>query len=84
MDNEEYFNEKLNLDDLYKQQKITEDHKIKIYQKILARIHNKMKYTSRMRNNNKFCVLRKNKNSFGRKQSCYIKSGLCIPKSLGK
>ena len=35
-------------------------------------------------NNNNFCVLRKNKNSFGRKQSCYIKSGLCIPKSLGK
>ena len=56
MDNEEHFNEKLNLDDLYKQQKITEDHKIKIYQKILARIHNKIKHTSRMRNNNKFCV----------------------------
>ena len=35
-------------------------------------------------NNNKFCKLRKNKNSFGRKQSCYIKSGLCIPKSSGK
>ena len=56
MDNEEYFNEKLNLDDLYKQQKITEDHKVKIYQKILTRIHNKIKYTSRIRNNNKFCV----------------------------
>tara|TARA_Y100000591_G_scaffold318613_1_gene329739 strand:- start:743 stop:1321 length:579 start_codon:yes stop_codon:yes gene_type:complete len=56
MNNEEYFNEKLNLDDLYKQQKITEDHKLKIYQKILTRIHNKIKYTSRMRNNSKFCV----------------------------
>lgn len=56
MDNEENFNEKLNLDDLYKQQKISEDHKLKIYQKILTRIHNKIKHTSRMRNNNKFCI----------------------------
>ena len=53
---DEHFSEKLNLDDLYKQQKITEDHKLKIYQKILTRIHNKIKYTSRIRNNNKFCV----------------------------
>ena len=30
MNSEEHFNEKLNLDDLYKQQKITEDHKLKI------------------------------------------------------
>jgi len=56
MDNEENFNEKLNLDELYKQQKISEDHKLKIYQKILNRIHNKIKHTSRMRNNSKFCV----------------------------
>lgn len=56
MDNEENFNEKLNLDDLYKQQKISQDHKLKIYQKILNRIHNKIKHTSRMRNNNKFCI----------------------------
>ncbi len=56
MNSEEHFNEKLNLDDLYKQQKVTEDHKLKIYQKILGRIHNKIKYTSRLRNNCKFCV----------------------------
>ena len=56
MNSEEHFNEKLNLDDLYKQQKVTEDHKLKIYQKILGRIHNKIKYTSRLRNNGKFCV----------------------------
>lgn len=56
MNSEEHFNEKLNLDDLYKQQKVTEDHKLKIYQKILGRIHNKIKYTSRLRNNSKFCV----------------------------
>ena len=31
---DEIFSEKLNLDELYKQQKITNDHKIKIYQNI--------------------------------------------------
>ena len=56
MNSEENFNEKLNLDELYKQDKITEDHKIKVYQKILARIHNKIKSTSRVRGNNKFCM----------------------------
>tara|TARA_B100001093_G_C26856893_1_gene1027889 strand:+ start:5381 stop:5965 length:585 start_codon:yes stop_codon:yes gene_type:complete len=48
------FNEKLNLDDLYKQKKITEEHKIKIYQRVLARVHAKIKTTSRMRNSDKF------------------------------
>jgi len=52
MDNN--FNEKLNLDDLYKQKKITQEHKIKIYQKVLARVHSKIKATSRMRNSEKF------------------------------
>jgi len=56
MNNEENFNEKLNLDELYKQDKISEDHRIKVYQKILARIHNKIKSTSRVRGNNKFCM----------------------------
>ena len=55
MDNDEFFNEKLNMDDLYKQKKISEEHKIKIYQKVLARAHKKIKTTSRMRNNDKFC-----------------------------
>ena len=50
-----FFNEKLNMDDLYKQKKISEEHKIKIYQKVLARVHKKIKSTSRMRNNDKFC-----------------------------
>ena len=52
MDNN--FNEKLNLDDLYKQKKITQDHKIKIYERVLARVHSKIKATSRMRNSDKF------------------------------
>tara|TARA_B100001758_G_C18178422_1_gene488144 strand:- start:33 stop:620 length:588 start_codon:yes stop_codon:yes gene_type:complete len=48
------FNEKLNLDDLYTQKKITHEHKIKIYQRVLARVHKKIKATSRMRNSDKF------------------------------
>ena len=49
-------NEKLNLDDLYKTKKLTFDHKIKIYDKILNRIHKKIKTTARNRNNNCFCM----------------------------
>lgn len=51
---EDNFNEKLNLDDLYKQKKLTEEHKIKIYQRVLARVHSKIKTTSRMRGSDKF------------------------------
>ena len=53
---DEQFNEKLNLDDLCKKQKITYEHKIKIYQRILARVHKKIKAVSRQRHNNKFCI----------------------------
>lgn len=52
MDNN--FNEKLDLDELFKEKKQTYEHKIKIYQKILARVHKKIKTTSRMRNSDKF------------------------------
>lgn len=52
MDNN--FNEKLDLDELFKEKKQTYEHKIKIYQKILARVHKKIKTTSRMRNSEKF------------------------------
>ena len=51
----EDFTEKLNLDDLYTTQKNIENNKIKIYQKILARAHKKIKTTSRNRNCDKFC-----------------------------
>ena len=54
--NENNFTEKLNLDDLCKQQKLSHDHKIKIYQRILGRVHKKIKTVSRQRNNNKFCI----------------------------
>lgn len=48
------FNEKLDLDELFKEKKQTYEHKIKIYQKILSRVHKKIKTTSRMRNSEKF------------------------------
>ena len=50
----DFFKEKINLDDLYKQKKTTEEHKIKIYQRVLARVHVKIKTTSRMRNSDRF------------------------------
>ena len=53
--NDEDFKEKMDMDDLYKQKKLSEEHKIKIYQRILARVHKKIKTTSRMRNSAKFC-----------------------------
>jgi hypothetical protein len=51
---DEDFNEKLNMDELYKQKQQTEEHKIKVYQRVLARVHKKIKSTSRMRNSDKF------------------------------
>ena len=56
MNNNDHFTEKLNLDELYVRDKISNENKTKIYQKILNRIHNRIKHTSRQRNNNKFCV----------------------------
>ena len=53
---DEPFNEKLNLDDLYERTRETSQTKIKTYQKILARIHTRIKAISRQRNNNKFCM----------------------------
>ena len=53
---DEPFNEKLNLDELYERTRETSQTKIKTYQKILARIHSRIKAISRQRNNNKFCM----------------------------
>ena len=49
------FREKLDLDQLYASKKKTHDHKIKIYNKILARVHKKITTTSRLRNSDHFC-----------------------------
>lgn len=53
MDNR--FREKLNLDELFTQDKTNNNNKTKLYQKILQRVHNKIKITSRQRNNMKCC-----------------------------
>ena len=53
---DEPFNEKLKLDELYERTRETSQTKIKTYQKILARIHTRIKAISRQRNNNKFCM----------------------------
>jgi len=49
------FREKLNLDDLFTQDKTETNNKTKVYQKILQRVHKKIKLTSRQRNNMKCC-----------------------------
>ena len=47
--------DKINLDELYKQKKITSDLKIQNYNKILNRVHKKIKSVARLRNNDEFC-----------------------------
>ena len=49
------FTEKINLDDLYSTQKSIDDNKIQIYNKILLRVHKKIKITAKNRNCDKFC-----------------------------
>ena len=41
----------------YLNKKITEEHKIKMYNKILNRIHKKIKYASRQRETDNFVVV---------------------------
>jgi len=53
MDNK--FRERINLDELFTQDKTETNNKTKTYQKILQRVHNKIKLTSRQRNNMKCC-----------------------------
>ena len=53
---DEPINEKLNLDELYERSRETSQTKVNTYQKILARIHSRIKAISRQRNNNKFCM----------------------------
>ena len=53
MNNE--FSDKINMDELYDQKKKTEEVKIQVYNRILNRVHKKIKTTSRSRNSEKFC-----------------------------
>ena len=52
---DDIFREKLNLDELFTQDKTNNNNKTKVYQKILQRVHNKIRLTSRQRNNMKCC-----------------------------
>ena len=49
------FNEKINLDELYKKRKYTNEKKIETYKKILNRVHTKIKYISRQKPEDMFC-----------------------------
>ena len=49
------FSDKINMDELYEQRKKTEEVKIQVYNRILNRVHKKIKTTSRNRNSEKFC-----------------------------
>ena len=54
--NDDDYNGKINLDELYQRKKIIQDNKIKIFNRILKRIHDKIKHTSRQRNSLCFCA----------------------------
>ena len=45
----------LNLDDLYEKKRENDLNKVAIYNKLLGRIHNRIKITSRQNNNDQFC-----------------------------
>ena len=49
--------EKLNLDELYNEKKIEQDNRLKTYNKILKRVHQKIKHTSRQKNSLCFVAL---------------------------
>lgn len=49
------FNEKINLDDLYEKKREHDLSKLNIFNKLLGRIHNKIKLTSRQKHDEQFC-----------------------------
>jgi len=49
------FSDKINMDELYERKKKTEEVKIQVYNRILNRVHKKIKSISRSRNGEKFC-----------------------------
>ena len=53
--NDEKYHDKINLDELYHRTKEVEDLRLRVYKKILNRAHQKIKFTSRQRNNEHFC-----------------------------
>ena len=53
--NEEEFGEKIDIDELYEKKKNYDLNKLSIYKKMLARIHVRIKTTSRQRVDNQYC-----------------------------
>ena len=53
--NQREFSEKINLDELYQRKNEVEGNRLKVYQKILHRVHNKIKLTSRQKITEQFC-----------------------------
>ena len=45
----------LNIDELYERKKETDTQRVNIYNKLLAKIHNKIKLSSRLRVEDEFC-----------------------------
>ena len=54
-DNEEEFSDKINLDDLYSKKQQSDLNKLHVFNKILNRVHNKIKLTSRQHNSQHCC-----------------------------
>ena len=55
LDSLENFSDKLNLDELYEKKRKYDLNKLEIYNKLLARIHNKIKVTARQKVDEQFC-----------------------------
>jgi hypothetical protein len=55
LDNITDFSEKINIDELYETKKISDLNKLALFQKILNRVHVRIKTTSRQKNNEQFC-----------------------------
>lgn len=54
MEDDENFSEKISIDDLYTRKNEIEQNKLKVFRKILHRVHTKIKITSRQRNSEQF------------------------------
>ena len=55
LDSLENFSDKLNLDELYEKKRKYDLNKLEIYNKLLAKIHNKIKVTARQKVDEQFC-----------------------------
>lgn len=55
LDNIEDFSEKINIDDLYEPKKINDLNQLALFQKILNRVHVRIKTTSKQQKNEQYC-----------------------------